>query len=53
MANSTFLNSNNYRYRNAVNLQNDIANTVNDWYFFAGMSIPNINATPQPITENP
>src|SRR3984957_8159734 len=53
MANSTFLNSNNYRYRNAVNLQNDIANTVNDWYFFAGQSIPNINTTPQPLTENP
>jgi hypothetical protein len=53
MSNSTFLNSNDYRYRNAVNLQKDIANTQNDWYFFVGASIPNINSTPQPLIEEP
>ena len=50
---NTFINTESYRYRNGVNLINDIANTQNDYYFFAGQSLPQTNATLQPITENP
>ena len=32
---------------------NDIANTKNDYYFFVGQSIPAVNTSLQPITENP